>query len=84
MKRSTDEIRYLILKLLSEKRINVEQIRKKINTSLQTMLQNAEDLEIFGFIKMYEIDIGKRKYRELEITEEGKKFFESIKKKFES
>lgn len=84
MKRSTDEIRYLILKELDEKiKINIENVRQKVNTSLQTIINNVEDLEIFGFVKVNETSIGKRKYREIEITKEGKMFFEKIRKAFE-
>lgn len=84
MKRTTDEIRYLMLKILNKKqKMNVESLRKEIGTGLPTILHNAEDLEIFGFLNLHEINIGKRKYRELEITEEGRKFFKKIRRKFE-
>lgn len=83
MKRTTDEIRYLMLKMLNQKqKINIESLRKGIRTGLPSILHNAEDLEMFGFIKLHEINIGKRKYRELEITEEGRKFLGKIEKKF--
>jgi DNA-binding Lrp family transcriptional regulator len=85
MKRSTDEIRYFILNLLNEKgRMSIEKVRQKINTSLQTVLNNAKDLETFGFIKIKEINRGKRKYRELEIKEEGRKFLKKLEKKFKN
>ncbi len=85
MKRTTDEIRYLMLKILNNKqKYNVESVRKEIGTGLPSILQNAENLEIFGFIKTNEVNIGKRKYRELEITEEGKKFFDILRKKYEN
>lgn len=84
MKRSTDEIRYLILKtLIKNQKGNIEAVRKEINTGLQSILNNVEDLEIFGFVKLKETTTGKRKYRELEITKEGGNFFEIIRKKFE-
>lgn len=85
MKRATDEIRYLILKILNEKgKLNVEKLRQFVDTGLMSILNNAEDLEIMGFIKMHEIKAGKRKYRELEITDEGKVFLGKIKKIFEN
>ena len=85
MKRTTDEIRYLMLKILNNKqKDNVESVRKEIETGLPSILQNAEDLEIFGFIKMHEVNVGKRKYRELEVTGEGKKFFDILRKKYET
>ncbi len=84
MKRTTDEIRYLILKTLIKKRKgNIEAVREEINTGLPSILNNVEDLEIFGFVKLKETTVGKRKYRELEITKEGENFFEIIRKKFE-
>jgi DNA-binding MarR family transcriptional regulator len=83
MKRSTDEIRYFILKSLIEGRCNLEAIRAKLETGLQTVSKNAESLEAMRFIKIYETKFGKRKYRELEITSDGKMFFERIKKLFE-
>jgi predicted transcriptional regulator len=85
MKRTTDEIRYLILKILNEKgRLNVETLRQLVGTGLLSILGNAEDLDSMGFIETYEIKIGKRKYRELEITDEGKLFLKKIKKVFET
>ena len=84
MKRTTHEIRYLMLKILSKKqKNNIESLRQEIGTGFPSILNNAEDLEIFGFIKTHEIIIGRRKYTELEITEEGKKFLENIRIKFE-
>jgi len=84
MKRSTDEIRYLILKALVKKhKDNIESIREDIGTGLPSILHNVEDLEIFGFVKLNEMIFGKRKYRELEITKEGEIFFDKIRKKFE-
>ena len=84
MKRTTDEIRYLMLKVLNKKhKLNVEALRKEIGTGLPSILHNAEILKAFGFIKLYEINIGKRKYREVEITEEGRNFLKKMKKKFE-
>lgn len=82
MKRSTDEIRYFILKYLTENRCNLEYVRAKLGTSLQTISRNAENLEAMRFIKIHETKFGKRKYREFEITDDGKIFFERIKKLF--
>lgn len=84
MKRGTDEIRYLILKLLDKKgKTNIEGLRKSVNTSFQTILTNTKFLNVLGYLKMFETDVGKRKYREMEITPEGKKFLKKLEKVFE-
>lgn len=84
MKRSTDEIRYLLLKELNKVQMgNLESLREKIGTGLTSVLLNAEAMEKMGFIKIHATNIGKRTYRELKITNDGKKYYERLRKLIE-
>ena len=78
MKRSTDEIRYFLLKLSARKQVNIEYARKEIATGLQSALKNAKDLERMGFLKIYETKVGKRMYREIKTTNDGRKFLKRL------
>lgn len=81
MKRSTDEIRYLIFKMLiTGKKMNLEEIRKRVNTGLPTIISNIRYLEKMGFVNLYQQNIGKRRYTEMQITVDGKRFFDRLSK----
>lgn len=82
MRRSTDEIRYCLLKVCSKHKSNIEAIREEINTGLPSILANAKSLEKMGFLRIYEIKIGKRFYREIEITPDGRYYLSKLKKIF--
>lgn len=81
MKRSIDKIRYLILKVLSNgNKINLERIRKEVNTGLPTILLNVKNMEKMGFVNVYQQNIGKRTYTEVNITSDGKLFLKKVAK----
>lgn len=83
MKRESDEIRYHILSCVNDERCNIESIRSRINTGLPTMLKNSNNLQKMGFIKIHETKVGKRLYREIEITDDGKEYFKRLKRIYE-
>ena len=53
MKRKPLEIKKKILEILSsEKKISIKKLERKVNTNYQTILNNCEELEYFGFLKV--------------------------------
>ncbi|KHO46079.1 MAG: hypothetical protein QS98_C0005G0026 [archaeon GW2011_AR3] len=53
MKRKPLEIKKQILKILKEEReISVKKLERKVNTNYQTILNNCEELEFFGLVKI--------------------------------
>jgi len=54
MKRKPLEIKKQILKILKEEgEISVKKLERKINTNYQTILNNCEELQFFGLVKIY-------------------------------
>ena len=54
MKRKPLEIKKQILKILKEEgKISVKKFERKINTNYQTILNNCEELQFFGLVKIY-------------------------------
>lgn len=54
MKRKPLEIKKQILKILKEEgKISVKKLERKINTNYQTILNNCEELQFFGLVKIY-------------------------------
>jgi predicted transcriptional regulator len=52
-KRKPLEIKKKILSILKEeKKISVKQLERKVNTNYQTIVNNCEELEYLGFIKV--------------------------------
>ena len=53
MKRKPLEIKKRILQILKEhKRMSVKKLERKVNTNYQTIINNCEELEYFGFVKV--------------------------------
>jgi predicted transcriptional regulator len=53
MKRKPIEIKKDILNILKkEQNISIKKLERKINTNYQTILNNCEELEYFGFVKI--------------------------------
>lgn len=53
MKRKPIEIKKQILKILqTELTISIKQLERKINTNYQTIINNCEELQYFGFVKI--------------------------------
>ena len=53
MKRKPIEIKKDILNILKkEQNISIKKLVRKINTNYQTILNNCEELEYFGFVKI--------------------------------
>ena len=52
-KRKSLEIKKQILEILKEEKIiSIKKLEKKVNTNYQSILNNCEELEYFGFIKI--------------------------------
>ena len=53
MKRKPIEIKKLILGILKkERKLSVKKLERKVNTNYQTILNNCEELEYFGLVKI--------------------------------
>jgi len=53
MKRKPLEIKKQIMKILkAEQEISIKKLEKKIHTNYQTILNNCEELEYFGLLKV--------------------------------
>jgi predicted transcriptional regulator len=53
MKRKPLDIKKQILKVLSEENeISVKKLERKVNTNYQSILNNLEELEYFGYVKV--------------------------------
>lgn len=83
MKRNSDEIRYKILEVLEKKgKTNLETVRSEIGTGLPTMLNNLKVMENWNWVKVFKTDVGKRFYREIQITNYGREFINKYRKLF--
>ena len=56
-KRKPIEIKKEILEILKkEKLISIKKLEKKVNTNYQSILNNCEELEYFGFVRISKTD----------------------------
>ncbi|MBN2881364.1 hypothetical protein JXM83_04910 [Candidatus Woesearchaeota archaeon] len=57
MKRKPLEIKKEILTLLKqENEISINKLQRKVNTNYQSIINNCEELEFFGFVKISRTD----------------------------
>ena len=53
MKRKPLEIKKRILSILKkEQKVSIKKLERKVNTNYQTILNNCEELEYFGLVKI--------------------------------
>jgi len=70
MKRKPLEIKKKILEILSsERKISIKKLERKVNTNYQSILNNCEELEYFGFVKISKISQGSLNGREYLVVE---------------
>lgn len=73
-KRKPLEIKKKILNILkTENRISVKQLERKVNTNYQTIINNCEELEYLGFVKISKVKENSNNGRDYLVVETTKK-----------
>jgi len=82
MKRTSQEIKKIILKILSTgKSFTYSELERKVNTGYRSIVSNCKELKIFGAVEIVEIDkhaANGRPYFKVQITEQGKNFLNNL------